>query len=98
MKQTTNTRLNQLEDRNTAADEQAHDEQTITIKEVYERVVALEVKYDGDTVYSYGYMKIAENRKTTKQFLGYVYFLAAIAVTDILFSIIAIYIHITMGV
>lgn len=63
-------------------------EQIITIKEVYERVIVLEVKYD---------MKIAENRKTTKQFLGYVYFLAAIALADILFSIIAIYIHITMG-
>lgn len=62
--------------------------QHITIKEVYERLVALEVKYD---------MKISEDRKTTKLFLRYIYLLLFLAFIDIAFSIIAAYVHIQIG-
>lgn len=83
-----NTRLNQLEERNTAIDVRAKDNRTITIKEVYERLISLEVKYD---------MKLVENRKNTRLFLRYVYLLLFLALIDIAFSIIAAYVHIQMG-
>lgn len=86
---TTNTRLDQLEERNTATDLQAQDDRVITLKEVYERVIALEVKYD---------LKLIENRKNTLMFKRYVYILSFLSFfVDIAFSLLAIYIHTNMG-
>lgn len=85
---TTNTRLDQLEDRNTATDLQAKDDRVITLKEVFERVIALEVKYD---------LKIKEDRINTKRFTWFVYMLALFSIVDIAFSLLAIYIHTHMG-
>ena len=85
---TTNTRLEQLEDRNTAADLQAQDDRVITLKEVYQRVIALEVKYD---------FKIKEDRNNTRRFVRFVYILILFSTVDILFSLLAIYIRTRMG-
>jgi hypothetical protein len=84
----TNTRLNKLEDRNVEADRQAKDDRVITIKEVFERVIALEVKYD---------MKIVDDRKNTKKFEKYVYFLSFLTILDIALTLVAIYLHSYMG-
>lgn len=88
MKKTTEIRLNRLEERNLVADKQAKDDRVITIKEVYERVVALEVKYD---------MKIAENRKNTRMFVKYVYLLSFLTIVDITLSLFTIYLHMFVG-
>lgn len=85
---TTNTRLEQLEDRNTKIDQKAHDDRVITLKEVYERVIAIEVKYD---------LKVREDRTNTKRFVWFVYALVLLSVFDIAFSLLAIYIHTHMG-
>lgn len=84
----TNTRLNKLEDRNVEADKQAKDDRVITLKEVYERVIALEVKYD---------LKLIDDRRNTLMFKRYVYILSFLSFVDILFSVVAIYIHTVMG-
>lgn len=82
MKKTTEIRLNKLEERNVVADKQAKDDRVITIKEVFERVIALEVKYD---------MKIVDDRKNTKKFEKYVYFLSFLTILDIALTLVAIY-------
>lgn len=88
MKKTTDIRLNKLEERNVVADKQAKDDRVITIKEVFERVIALEVKYD---------MKIVDDRKNTKKFEKYVYFLSFLTILDIALTLVAIYLHSYMG-
>lgn len=54
----------------------------ITIKEVYERVVALEIKFD--TV-------VNNNHRTTKKFTGFVYFLILMILIDMFIDILILF-------
>lgn len=65
-------RVEDIEKRNDKVDQQAVDDRTITVKEVYERVIQLETKFDFST---------QTNKQTTRQFT---WFALAISVFEII--------------
>lgn len=72
------TRVGKLEARNKAADVKSIDDKTISIKEVYERIVALETRFD---------ILMDDNRSTSSRFLKYVYSLLFLSITNLVISI-----------
>lgn len=68
-------RVGEIEQRNEEKDQQALDDRTITVKEVYERVIQVETKLD---------MNLRDNRLSAHRFTWYVLlliFLLAINIT-----------------
>jgi len=67
-------RVTSLEEVNTAADEKALDDKTISLKEVYERVIALETKMD---------IMYDNNKETEKKFVNYVLLIIVLEIVNI---------------
>lgn len=70
-------RVADLEGVNDIADEKAHDDRTITLKEVYERVISLETRLD---------IMYKENKETTARFRGITYIILILLTVTTLLS------------